>query len=245
MQNQNYQTHEPGVISELAQSATILIPLAYLLGSNYAKGYFTELKCGWAYKFLTFQETLSYALPTALAILLGFILTLNLLLDSIKYIKILKFYLFVPGSILAIALVANHSLEFMTVKVIMWIIAFWISVIFGSYAADTLYILRSPNKEGLKGSVAYLLACSFSIFGAANMFGSASAHYDIENMDRIFPRLSEGYISSTAPSKRLIAKVGDKYLISDLEKTKRTFSLRENLGNFTIQLMPSSSRQSN
>lgn len=229
-------------VSELAQLATILVPFAYILGQKYAAGYFTELNCGWAYKLLTFQETLSYSTPTALAVFVGAAITLQLLFAGIRYIKILTTILYIPLTIFLLTIIANYYFKFTSTSMILWASALWTCLLFGSYIADTIFLLKSRERKGLSSSVVFLIASSFTIYSAAGTFGSLSAEYDVRHMDKSFPRLSEGFTGENSFPKRLITKVGDKYLISNLHEDARTFELHSNLDKFSIETASSSTR---
>lgn len=237
MSTPNSQINDPSTVNELAQLATILIPFAYILGQQYAAAYFNGLGCGWAYKFLTFQETLTYSLPTALSILIGVSITLQLLFADIKYMKIFRVMFYVPVAIFFACLIANHYLNFTTSRSFVWAGAMWTCAIFGSYIADTLYLFKSKNTKQVNFSAAFVTMSSITIYITASTFGSLSAESDRENMERAFPKLNEGFIGNST-SKRLIAKVGDKYLISNLDIDTRHFQLLENINKYTISATP-------
>lgn len=109
-ESSNNELEKLNIISTLGQLTTIILPFLYLLGKQYASAYFGELGCGWAINFLSFQETVSYSILMAMSVLLGMIISLNLLLGGVPFNKI-RMWIFYVMFGLAILFTAIHLLS--------------------------------------------------------------------------------------------------------------------------------------
>lgn len=219
---------------ELGQVTAVSAPFGYLLGQKSATGYFNELGCTWAANYLTFQETLNYALPTSLIIVSGAVLAYFLFAHKVSARSQAACVLGLPLLVIVAAFVTSLFTPVSMPNVFSKLANFWLCMLFGFYSVEALYTYRLSTKEGFREAFGLALSSAFTVFGLSSEIGSMVATADMERITDRFPPLAEPGFSGATNDRRLVAKVGDRFLIMEGISNKRTFYLKANLDNFKI-----------
>ncbi|MFJ5286805.1 hypothetical protein ACIP66_23590 [Pseudomonas sp. NPDC088429] len=231
------ERHPPSLI-ELGQFTAVIAPFLYIIGQKYATGYFNELGCAWVSSFLSFQETLNYALPTGLAVLAGAFVAYAMfsrdLSPKIQVIVVIG----LPALIIAAVFASSIFWEIQAAKISSMIISIWLCMLFGFYAVEAIHTFRNSEKGDFKEASCWALSSAFTVFSLAPGIGSEMAEYDLKHIETRFPKIAESGVLGGSTEMRLIAKVGEKFLIMEKSGDTRGFYLKSNLD--TLKILPMS-----
>ncbi|WP_122665314.1 hypothetical protein [Pseudomonas viridiflava] len=219
---------------ELGQVTAVSAPFAYLLGQKHAAGYFNELGCTWVADYLTFQETLTYALPTSLLIVTGAVLAYFLFSHNVSVKTQVSCILGIPLLIIAGAFILSFFTTISVTNVFTPLANIWLCMLFGFYSVEALHTYNLPDRKGFVEASGWALSSAFTVFTLASGIGSMVATADLDRIDDRFPVLTEPGLFGSTKERRLVAKVGDRFLIMEGSTEKHDFYLKSNLDNFKI-----------
>lgn len=230
----NNDQEKLNTLSVIGQLATITVPILYILGKKYASAYFSELGCGWAINFLSFQETVFYALPIALPVLIGALAALQMMLDGVPFNKITKRSLYILLILLSLVSVFYFFSKFNYQNAMISIICYWMLVSFGGYISDLFLAMKRDDKKYLRSAAAWTIGSVIVVYNVADMLGTNDAKTTNENTKEKWPTISNGYTYGASNTQRLVTKVGDKYLVLEESSEKRLFKILSNLDGYSI-----------
>lgn len=229
------ERQSPSLI-EFGQATAVIAPFLYLIGQKFAVGYFNQLGCVWVAGFLTFQETLNYALPTSFFVLVGAFLAYAILSydvsAKIQAIIILGLPAIVIGGVFASAIFWDVPAG----QIATVIISIWLCVLFGFYSVEAIHTFRQPQKRGFKEACCWALSSAFTVHSLTPYIGSQIAASDLKKVEVRFPKLAESGFFGVSNERRLIAKVGEKFLIMETSGDRRSFYLKSSLD--TLKILP-------
>lgn len=227
------ERQSPSLI-ELGQITAVIAPFLYLIGQQYAAGYFNQFGCTWVAGFLTFQETLNYALPTSLFVLIGAFLAYAIFSHEISPKAQLIIILGLPALIIGGVFLSSIFWAVSAAKISSTIISVWLCMLFGFYTVEAIHTSRQPQKKGFKEACCWALSSAFTVYNLSPNIGSEIAASHLQRIETRFPKLAESGVFGVSTEKRLIAKVGEKFLIMETSGDTRGFYLKSSLGKLKI-----------
>lgn len=220
---------------ELGQSATVLAPLLYLLGREYASSYFQEMGCEWVFQHLTFQETLTYTIPIIIPVFTGWALAVLLIKEESDLSKLEPRIAKSPLVVIGLSLISYLLAE----TAALWDIAqFYVSIYLLMLFGFLIHTYNSPKEQKIITPNFTLIAIVFislTLYMSTNLLGESVANLKIKNKDANFPILENGFVFGHPTEKRLISKVGEKYLIVELTNDSTQYQLKSSLDSYKIE----------
>lgn len=223
-------------LAEVGQTTAIIAPFLYIIGQKYAAGYFNQLGCPWVAGFLTFQETLNNALPTSFfglsGAFLGYIVFSHGASRKIQLIIILGIPALIIGGVFLSAIFWDVPVaKFLSVT-----ISVWLCVLFGFYSVEAVHTFRQPQKRGFKEACGWAITSAFMVYNLSPNLGSEIAESDLKKIETRFPKIAQPGVFGVSSEARLMAKVGEKFLIMETSGDTREFYLKSSLD--ALKILP-------
>lgn len=223
-------------LTEFGQTTAIIAPFLYIIGQKYAAGYFNQLGCTWVAGFLTFQETLNYALPTSFFVLLGAFLGYVVFSHGASAKTQLIIILGLPVLAIVAVFVSAIFWDVSVAKVSSTIISVWLCMLFGFYSVEAVHTFKQPQKRGFKEACCWVIGSAFTVYNLSASLGSEIAESDLKKIETRFPKIAQPGVFGVSTEARLIAKVGEKFLIMETSGDTREFYLKSNLD--ALKILP-------
>lgn len=229
------ERQSPSLI-EFGQTTAVIAPFLYLIGQKYAAGYFNQLGCTWVAGFLTFQETLIYALPTSIVVLAGAFLAYTIFSNGVSPKTQVVIILGLPALIIGSVFLSSIFWAVQATKISSLIISIWLCMLFGFYTMEAIHTYRQPQRRGFKEACCWAVSSAFIVYNLSPHLGSEMAASELKRIETRFPKIAESGIFGVSTEMRLIAKVGEKFLIMETSGGTRGFYLKSSLD--TLKILP-------
>lgn len=216
------------------QSVAIFSPLFYLLGQQYAAGYFGSLGCGWASNYLSFQDSLLIATPIAIAMIVGIALGANAAVSG-ESIGILLRKIMTLSGVLAIATLAIGYLSKINLIEILFLIMDVASIIAaGAFIVEAYLATKGRSSKPTAHIATYAVIFLIITYYCANSWGESWGKISSDSLAK-FPTLLSKQTFNTGTRELLIARIDGKYLTLLTRNGEKRFTLINDLIGYEIK----------